>query len=215
MFTSSTELATAKKMTRQMPKSIGKPWLLGALFCAVSAAGAQQRSLAGQMDLGITYAAGHATFVPSPSFWMQGGSVELVGHVNYGLAAVADITGFHASGGASGIPVNLVTDTFGPRYTVLMAPKGRKHTVALFGQGLIGEAHGFKGLYPGVSGASTNALGFALQIGGGADIAVSRHVSIRAIQVGWLRTQLPNSTTNVQSEFRAAAGVVLHTARRE
>ncbi|HWZ52580.1 MAG TPA: hypothetical protein VNW54_14055 [Granulicella sp.] len=202
-------------MTRQMRKSIAKAVLLGVVFSAVVVARAQQRSLAGQMDLGITYAAGHSNFVSNPSFWMQGGSVELVGHVNYGLAAVADITGFHAGGGASGVPVNLVTDTFGPRYTVSIAPKGRKHPIALFGQGLIGEAHGFKGLYPGASGATTSALGFALQLGGGADIAVSRHISIRAVQAGWLRTQLPNSTTNVQSDFRIATGIVLHTTRHE
>jgi hypothetical protein len=185
--------------------------LLALVALPATLARAEQRPLVGQLDFGITYAAGHANYVPGTNFWMQGGSIELVGHLAYGFAAVADITGLHAAASsASTVPVNIVTDTFGPRYTVL-AHRGSHHPVFLFGQALIGEAHGFGGVYPGPNGSTSNALSFALQLGGGADIALSPHLTLRAAQLGWLRTELPNANANVQNDLRVGAGIVLHT----
>jgi hypothetical protein len=153
-----------------MRRSIIRPMLAAALFSLAMRAQAQQRSLVGQVDFGITYAAGYSNYVPTTTFWMQGGSIELAGHIPHGLAVVADITGLHEGGsGSSGVPINLVTDTFGPRYTRVIATRARKHPIALFGQALIGEAHGFSSVFPGPSGASTDALSFALQVGGGTD----------------------------------------------
>jgi hypothetical protein len=176
------------------------------------AARAEQRPLVGQLDFGITYAADHANYVPGSTFWMQGGSLELVGHAPYGFAVVADITGLHGgSTGPSTVPVSLVTDTFGPRYTALVARRNSKHPIFLFGQGLIGEAHGLRSVYPGPNGTSSSALSFALQLGGGADIPLSPHLTLRAAQVGWLRTQLPNGGSDVQNDLRVGAGIVFHT----
>ena len=195
-----------------MRQSIVRFLLVAATLPVALAARAEQRPLVGQLDLGITYAAGHANYVPDTNFWMQGGSIELVGHVPYGFAAVADITGLHAGASSpSTAPVNLVTDTFGPRYIALVARRNSRHPFFLFGQGLIGEAHGLRGVYPGPNGTTSNALSFALQLGGGADIALSPHLTLRAAQVGWLRTQLPNAGSDVQSDLRVGAGIVLHT----
>lgn len=187
-------------------------FLLALVALPAVLARAEQRPLVGQLDLGVTYAAGHANYVPGTTFWMQGGSIELVGHVPYGFAAVADVTALHAAASsASTVPVNIITDTFGPRYTALIARRGSRHPIFLFGQGLIGEAHGFRGVYPGANSTTSNALSFALQLGGGADIALSPHLTFRAAQLGWLRTQLPNASTNVQNDLRVGAGIVLHT----
>jgi outer membrane immunogenic protein len=199
-----------------MRRSIIRPMLAAALFSLAMRAQAQQRSMVGQVDFGITYAAGYSNYVPTTTFWMQGGSIELAGHIPHGLAVVADITGLHEGGsGSSGVPINLVTDTFGPRYTRVIATRARKHPIALFGQALIGEAHGFSSVFPGPSGASTDALSFALQVGGGTDLALSPHLSLRALQADWLRTQLPNAGSNVQNDLRVAAGIVVHTRASE
>jgi hypothetical protein len=40
-----------------------------------------------------------------------------------------------------------------------------------------------------------------------------RHLSVRLIEVNWLRTQLPNSTTNIQNDLELGAGIVFHTAQ--
>jgi hypothetical protein len=195
-----------------MRPSIVRLLLLPAIFSIAIMARGEQHPIVGQLDVGVTYAAGHANFVPGTTFWMQGGSIEVAGYVGHGLAAVADITGLHeGSSGTSGVPINLVTDTFGPRYTVAVARRAGRHQISLFGQGLIGEAHGFKSLFPGPSGTSSDALSFALQLGGGADVALSPRLSLRAVQADWLRTQLPNAGTNVQNDLRVASGIVFHT----
>jgi peptidoglycan-associated lipoprotein len=57
---------------------------------------------------------------------------------------------------------------------------------------------------------SSSASSLALQAGGGMDLGLKRHVSLRLLQVDWLRTQLPNGGTNVQNHFRISTGVELH-----
>jgi hypothetical protein len=41
-------------------------------------------------------------------------------------------------------------------------------------------------------------------------MGLTRHVSLRVIQANWLRTQMPNATTNVQNNLLLRAGVVFH-----
>jgi hypothetical protein len=79
---------------------------------------------------------------------------------------------------------------------------------------LIGEAHGWNSYFPSASGAQTNHNSFALQVGGGVDIGLSRHFAVRAIHADWLRTGFLNGTTNVQNSFRLAAGIVLRFPQR-
>jgi hypothetical protein len=45
-------------------------------------------------------------------------------------------------------------------------------------------------------------------VGGGVDIGLSPHFALRVFQADWLRTQFPNADTNVQNNFRVAAGIV-------
>ena len=53
----------------------------------------------------------------------------------------------------------------------------------------------------------TSANAFSLQVGGGLDIAVSKHFAIRAFQADFVRTSLPNNGTNTQDYLRLAFGV--------
>jgi outer membrane immunogenic protein len=103
----------------------------------------------------------------------------------------------------------MVTANFGPRYTHY-TPIGAegKRSVAIFGQGLIGQAWGFNSYFPTASGVQTDYISFALQVGGGVDIGLSRHFAVRVFQADWLRTEFPNADTNVQNNFRVAAGIV-------
>jgi hypothetical protein len=47
-----------------------------------------------------------------------------------------------------------------------------------------------------------------LQIGGSADLELSRHFALRLVHADWLRTQLPNATTNVQNTLQFDGGIV-------
>jgi hypothetical protein len=38
------------------------------------------------------------------------------------------------------------------------------------------------------------------------NLQLSRHLALRAFQVAWLRTQLPNATTGVENNLRVGAG---------
>jgi hypothetical protein len=164
-----------------------------------------------EVDLGVTYTAQHSNLVSTPTFWQQGGSVELSTQTWRGLGVAANITGTEVGSAAnSGVGLDMLTTTFGPRYT-WYKPRGAspKRSLAIIGQGLIGEAHGWNSYFPSAGGVQTSHNSFALQVGGGVDLGLSRHFAIRAIQADWLRTQFPNSATNVQNSFRLGAGIVL------
>ena len=162
-----------------------------------------------RLDLSITYAAEHSLKSnTSQNFWLQGGSIQLGANVWRGWGIAADVTGIHAGSiGTSGIPLSLVTSTFGPRYRW---HAGRR--LSLYAQGLIGEANGFRSLFPTAAGSQPEANGFAVQVGGGADFSLSDRFAIRMIDAAWSRTQLPNDTSNVQNDLRLGAGVVLRFA---
>lgn len=168
-----------------------------------------QTSPSRRLDLSITYIAEHSLKAQtSENFWLQGGSIELGANVWRGWGIAANVTGTHTGSiGSSGLPLSLVTTTFGPRY--------RWHAdrrVSLYGQALIGEANGFRSIFPATAGSQPDANGFAAQVGGGVDYRLSDRFAIRVLDAGWARTQLPNSTDNVQNTLRLGAGIVLRFA---
>jgi hypothetical protein len=162
-----------------------------------------------RLDLSFTYIAERSLKAnTSQNFWMQGGSMELGANVWRGWGVAADLTGVHTGSiGSSGLPLSLVTITFGPRYR--WHPDRR---LSLYGQGLIGEANGFGGIFPTPTGSQPGANGLAAQVGGGIDYRLSDRFAIRILDAEWSRTQLPNSTDDVQNTLRLGAGIVLRFA---
>jgi hypothetical protein len=163
-----------------------------------------------ETDVAVTYTEQYSNLVSTPTFWQPGGSVELSAQLYRGLGLAANVTGNNVPNAAnSGIGLSIVSANFGPRYTYYR-PIGAedKRSVAVFGQGLIGQAWGFNSYFPTVSGVKTDYISFALQVGGGVDIGLSRHFAVRVFQADWLRTQFPNANTNVQNNLRLSAGVV-------
>jgi hypothetical protein len=164
-----------------------------------------------QVSFAITYenAGANLTFASPVTFQAQGGGLEASVQFRNGFAGVGSIHGFHTNESGHGVPVNVLVEAFGPRYT--FQGLGKKYPVNIFLQGLIGEANGFAGLYPNSAGALANASSFASEAGGGMDISCTPHVSVRLFQVDWVRTNLPNATSNVQNTLRLGIGLVLHT----
>jgi hypothetical protein len=143
--------------------------------------------------------------VRANQFSMQGGSIQVIGEFWHGLGVEADVSGLHTrNANNAGMGLDMVTATFGPRYR--WSPARRRYSV--FGHALAGEVNGLDSVFPGAGVASSSANGLALQIGGGLDVAVKNHFSLRAFEADWLRTQLPNADTNVQNNTRLAAGAV-------
>lgn len=183
------------------------------LFAATSFLQAQ--SPQNRLDLAVTYSAERSlNSNTSQNFWIQGGSVELGANVWQGLGIAADVTGTHSnsignSGSGKVVPLSLVTVTFGPRYRW-----HADHRIAIYGEGLIGEANGFRSLFPTQVSQQPEANSFASQLGGGIDYRISDRFAIRVLDAAWLRTQLPNNTDNVQNILALGAGIVLRFARQ-
>jgi hypothetical protein len=203
----------------RLPHASVRPHLAGAcllVVCAAfgfaSTARAQQGAIKASqlqvrgLDLSVDYIAAHSLKVNSgQNFWFQGGSIELGANAYRGWGIAANVTGIHASSiGTSGIPLSLVAATFGPRYRWHAG-----HKYSAYGEGLVGEANGFRSLFPAPVAAQDSANGLATQLGGGVDLTLSRRFAARILQASWLRTQLPNATNNVQNTLNLGAGFVL------
>jgi len=163
------------------------------------------RTTSHEVDLALTYNALHNNLASGGNFWQQGGGLELSAEFYHGLGLAMSIAGARADNIANGVSLTTITELFGPRYT-WTAPSGRS---ALFGEGLIGEAHGLDSVFPSPQGALSDYNSFALQTGGGVDLRLSKRFAVRPIQADWLRTQFPNARTNIQNNFRVGAGVVV------
>jgi hypothetical protein len=163
-----------------------------------------------KIDIAVTFIGERSlASATAGSFWMQGGSIELGTNTWRGLGIAANVTGTHARAiDGTTIPLSIVTTTFGPRYRW-----HADHRVSIYGEGLIGEANGFKSLFPTVTGAQTSANGLAAQAGGGLDYRISRHVAIRAVEAAWQHTQLPNGTNNIQNDLRLGVGISVRFGR--
>jgi hypothetical protein len=173
-------------------------------FCIVAGPAAWGQAPS-SLEVAITYNALRANIVPGDTFWMEGGSAQVHGQFWRGLGVVADIAGLHTSNeNGAGKGLDMVTATFGPRYSWPLA----HHRGAFFGQALVGEANGFHSVFPTATGVSSSNHGLALEVGGGINLSLSRHLGVRAFEADWLRTELPNSTTGVQNNLRLGAGLV-------
>lgn len=182
---------------------------IAALLAAATAAPlAAQSAAANQLakpslNIAITYTASRANQIPSSSFWMQGGGLQIEGRFYHGLGAVADVTSLHVANiNSTGVGLDLVTATFGPRYT------WSSKRYEFYAQALAGDATGLNSIFPSSTSANTTATSMAIKAGGGINVLFTPHLALRAIEADWTRHQFPNSTTNAQDSFNLAAGVV-------
>lgn len=165
-----------------------------------------ERQTASVMEVAVLYNPLLSNVVRADRFWMQGGSIQVDGQFRHGWGAAANISGVHAqNANNSGVGLNLVTTTFGPRYR--WSRSGRR--CAFFAQALAGRANGFNSIFPGATATTSSATSLALQIGGGIDLPMKHRLSLRALEADWLRTQLPNSTSNVQNNLRLGVGLAV------
>lgn len=196
-----------------MRRYFGTMLLMGATFMLLAACGAlyaqpaRQNTEPPRFDIAVAWQTTAANVVGAgSSFWMQGGSAQIHGRFYGGWGAVADISGAHkANINSSAVGLDMITVTFGPRYT--WTPAHARYSI--YGQGLVGEAWGMNGVFPNPSGANTVANSLAVKAGGGLNIHLAQHLALRAFEADYLRTQLPNSASNAQNNLLLGAGLVL------
>src|SRR5262245_52995856 len=171
----------------------------------------------GQSIGGFDMYGGHGQFIWSPKKWLSAvGDFGAVNKPNIGIINVQNTTAF-AYGG--------------PRFYY------RRHRIAPFGQILIGGAfrHVSKevtaltdpgtpvlpvaspaNLFPGPDAVVTARLtnsqnAFSMRTGGGLDYRVSKHFSVRAVEVDYILTRFPSLSTGFrenQNSIAASAGII-------
>jgi opacity protein-like surface antigen len=134
---------------------------------------------------------------------MVGGSASFAINLKPWLGLVQDYGGYKFNGLGYSLDSNMYTYLFGPRFSLRRSE--RRWTP--FGQCLLGASHiSVRG-----SGLSAGENAFALAAGGGMDVAITRHISVRVAQVEFLRTQFDSDFggSATQNNFRFSAGIVL------
>lgn len=163
------------------------------------------------VDLAVTYDAERGKIAASNCgcFWFQGGGVNSSITLWHGLGFAADISGGRASDISPGISLSKVNFLFGPRYTwqVPHFPIAH-HAPSLFGEFLFGAAHAYGTVIPSASGGSSHATAFAYQTGGGLNLWLAPHFGLRALELDYVHSQLPNNSNSSQNDFRLATGFV-------
>jgi hypothetical protein len=164
------------------------------------------------VDVALTYAAERGQLAPSncDCFWMNGAGLDAAVNFRRGFGLVASISGSTASNVTSGVDVNRIVYLVGERFTHALhngpnANAARK--LDFFGQWLVGGVHGFDGVYPATGGVTATANGYALQLGGGLNLALNNHLGLRLLDAEYLYTTLPNNASDTQNDLRLSAGV--------
>lgn len=156
------------------------------------------------VNIGATYAPARFSQTNGASFWAQGTGIQSQVRLGQQLGVVTDARIYYKSNiNSTGVNLNFVSLTAGPRYTLPVA-----RNMAVFGQALFGGSLAYNGLFPnGSGGLKTTAGGLAIIAGGGAEMRLSGHLILRAIEVDRLRVHLPNGANNTQNALSIGGGV--------
>lgn len=133
---------------------------------------------------------------PSQVFNGNGGTGDIVYNPTNWLGLVGDAGGFWATNARTAGAV--VPYLFGPRFNL------RRRLFAPFAQVLLGGV---------VTSSGIETIGwqshFAMAAGGGVDLKMSKHFSIRPFEVQYFMTRVPNGLNNRQDNFQISTGVSL------
>jgi hypothetical protein len=168
------------------------------------------------MDVGATFTTERSKVVAGDCgcFWLQGGSAEAAIHVWRDISAAVNLTGGHASDIGPGVDIAQIAVMGGPRYTFGASRWTdhwlHDHHTSVFGEALFGGVHAFDGAYPSSTGFKSSATALSMQFGGGIDVHLAKRFNLRAIEVDYVRTSLPNGTTDSQHDLRLAIGLTYH-----
>ncbi len=194
-----------------------KVWITFVAFlCLVPASIAQSQGIPAEASLRYSEQVSNGPTSTCGCFGMEGGAADLYLNLTHfatgqpaSMGLVVDAGVEHTSSvGGAGYGLTLTTIAAGPRFVLL--PAGQLHP---FLQALFGFAHGSGSQFPQNNSLVPTANSFAVALGGGADYTINRRFSWRILQVEYLRTALPNNTSNWQNNLRIGTGITLQLSR--
>ncbi|QMV17435.1 hypothetical protein GOB94_00940 [Granulicella sp. 5B5] len=143
-------------------------------------------------------------------FWMAGGIGEVAIPIWRNFSFVGEGSGQHVDHiPGTDVGLGLINGLGGLRLRVPTRTLFQPYAQALFG-----GVHGFDSYFPAPAGKLPTSYdtSFAMAIGGGVDIAVSRHIWIRAVHVDYHHSELRNLDGDRQNQFRIAGGIIFRGA---
>jgi peptidoglycan-associated lipoprotein len=165
-----------------------------------------------RFDVSLGYSDMNANAPPGVTdyFGLNGGYVSGSFHIINWLSIAGQVTGGHANDiSLLGQDLTLLTFVAGPRVSLT------GHRLVPFGQVLFGGAHGSDSYFPTATSYSSNASSWALSTGGGLDVSINRRFAVRALDVEYVKTALPNGSTNTQNHLTVGAGIVINFGGRD
>lgn len=164
------------------------------------------QTMQGALEAAFSYKFSYANTTSPKQFWQNGGSVELHGQVWKRWGVVGRLDVLHTSNmEGTGVGLDLITATFGPRYT--WTP--RMSRFRYYGEILGGNSEGLNSKFPIQSGFETSADSAAFLLGGGVNYQLNKRVGIRVFDAHWMRTDFPNATTVNQNTLVAGTGIII------
>jgi hypothetical protein len=181
--------------------------LAGALSLGLVASA--QQSTAAHTEFAVTYSGEYSkvAVINGNTFWLNGGSAEAAVMSYKGIGIDMNVTGENASNVAPGVNFSKIAYMAGPRYEFKPSFLNKKHNVQIFGEWLVGAAHGFNSIFPAAGGVTYKATAFSTQVGAGADLALAYGCGVRLLEVDYVHTALPNNAANSQNDLRIGFGV--------
>ncbi len=159
-----------------------------------------------EIPVGVRFVATEANSPPGSCgcFWLRGAGVDAAVPLGHGVSAAFDLAGDttkQVPGTTRGL--SEITLMAGPRYSLPL-----RRYAAVQAQALFGVARGFDADFIVGAQHTDTASVFSMALGGALDVPVSRRLSVRAVQVDYLHTNLPNGADDRQKNIRLGVGLV-------
>jgi hypothetical protein len=167
-------------------------------------------------DLGFSFIQERTKFVGSgtnPYFMMRGARVDFGYSLYKGVGLAVTGTGLATVNLRGGLDVEEINFLAGPRYTWNwghITPTATNRKGGAFVEGKIGYVLATSGAFPVNGTIMDHASALTYMGGGGVNVHVYDRFDLRAIELDYVRSQLPNGGTNVQNSIRLGAGINFH-----
>jgi opacity protein-like surface antigen len=168
-----------------------------------------------EIAFGYSFINVHPEYPKITSFNLNGGGAAFVYNVTRLIGIKAEFMDYTGGGGAQLRALGYNGNVSGNFFTYEFGPQIKKHSgrIQPFGEALFGAAHSgvfatINNAINGIQAAGNSNNAFAMELGGGLDIPVAPHISIRPAEVDYLLTEFSNNKAGAtQNNFRYMLGV--------
>ncbi len=204
------------RVARRRPARIRRlaKWLLALAVVSGGRAMAQGPQI--PADLGVTYLQERTKFVGSgtnPYFMLRGAKVDFSYSLARGVGLVVSGSGLSTVNLRGSLDVEQISFMAGPRYTWNLGhitPTASSRKGGLFVEGKVGYVIATSGAYPINGQIFDHASALSYLGGAGVNLHLYDRFELRAIELEYVRNQLPNGGTNVQNSLRLGTGINFH-----